>query len=474
MSIHLSHYPSSFKHAIVCPLLKKHHLDPSSASSYRPISNLPTISKLFERLILRQVSNYISSNSMFPPFQSAYRPQHSTMTACTKLSNDLLLALDKHLVSLVISLDLSSAFDVVDHTILLSCLRQRYCFSSHVISWFKSYLSNRSYHVVSNSNSSAPVPLSCGVPQGSVLGPLLFTLLLGDLSSIVVPFGFEVIQYADDIVIYASCTLTSASNLASDASSCLSAIHAYLCSIRMFLNNEKSNMMWITPRHSYTLDFPVCIHNFRLPEVTIMTILGVPFDNNLSFLPFIRSKISSCSLILRDIRSVRRNLDVKSTAILISSLFMPRLEYCLGLLVNCPAYQFHYLQRILHTAARVIFRLRKYDHISNTLRILNWLDIPSRITSQILTLAWQIKFRHNPPYLYLPDSASYMTTGLSLRSHRSYSLFVPRHNGNHGYRAFTIAAPRLWNKLPRDTKSLTSLKHFKTSLIAILLANELK
>ncbi|KAI0986278.1 hypothetical protein GJ496_011779 [Pomphorhynchus laevis] len=123
-------FPSHWKSAIVRPLLKKQSLDPSLPSSYRPISLLPTLSKLLERLILIQINAYLSSSNMYPPFQFAFRSNHSTEITCIKVYHDLLISRDKALYGVLISLDLSSAFDIVDHSVLLSRLRYDYGFSS--------------------------------------------------------------------------------------------------------------------------------------------------------------------------------------------------------------------------------------------------------------------------------------------------------------------------------------------------------
>ena len=136
-------FPSSYKSAIVTPLLKKHSLDPNDLKNYRPVSNLSFMSKLLEKVVASQLMPHLNRYNLFSNFQSAYRPGHSTETALLKVVNDLLLAMDEGKLSVLVLLDLSAAFDTIDHDILLHRLQHVFGIQGTVLSWFRSYLTKR-------------------------------------------------------------------------------------------------------------------------------------------------------------------------------------------------------------------------------------------------------------------------------------------------------------------------------------------
>jgi len=181
--------PSGLKKAMVTPVIKKPNLEHMDPSNYRPISNLPLIDKLLEKVVVEQINAYLSQHGLFPTFQSAYRPQHSTETALIKIVSDIASAIDKGYITPLMMLDNSAAFDTVDHCIMLNRLEISYGFTGVVLQWFSSYLSGRYQKVKTALGMSAEVPLLHGVPQGSVLGPLLFVLYTAPVLDIISNHG---------------------------------------------------------------------------------------------------------------------------------------------------------------------------------------------------------------------------------------------------------------------------------------------
>ena len=198
-SIGESTFPDAFKSAIITPILKKQSLDQNDLANYRPISNLSFISKVLEKVVLSQINEHLEENNLCKKIQSAYRPNHSTETALLRVQNDILSAIDDGNIVLLLMIDLSAAFDLVNHDILLARLETKFGITLNALAWIRSYLSGRSQKCVINGESSSPVTLSRGVPQGSVLGPVLFSLFTAPLGDIAKKHNMERHFYADDM-----------------------------------------------------------------------------------------------------------------------------------------------------------------------------------------------------------------------------------------------------------------------------------
>ena len=180
------------------PILKKLGLDANDLRNFRPVSNVPFVSKILERVVLLQLQSYLCANSLLEIRQSAYRKYHSTETAVLSVLEGLLTKSDQKFVSVLALLDLSAAFNTLDNAILLRRLESTFVISGVALSWFASYLSDRTQSVVVDGLMSTPIPLFFGVPQGSVLGPVLFTLYSQPLSDVIACHSCDYHKYPDD------------------------------------------------------------------------------------------------------------------------------------------------------------------------------------------------------------------------------------------------------------------------------------
>ena len=178
-------FPGCLKQAIVVPLLKKKSLDKNVYSNYRPVSNLAFLSKVIERVVAQRLNSHMDLNNMHETMQSAYKKLHSTETALLYIQNDILNSIDQNKVVLLVLLDLSVAFDIIDHELLINRLSSRLGLSGCVLDWFRSYLKNRSQRVKLDNVLSDHTLLRYGVPQGSVLGPILFSIYVLPLCYII-------------------------------------------------------------------------------------------------------------------------------------------------------------------------------------------------------------------------------------------------------------------------------------------------
>ncbi|CAB4016802.1 RNA-directed DNA polymerase from transposon X-element, partial [Paramuricea clavata] len=203
LSLESGIFPCVWKEADVQPRLKKQGLE-VIFENLRPISNLPYVSKLVERTVYNQSHNHLSVHHLYPGNQSAYREFHSTETALLRVKNDILMNMNRQHVTLLVLLDLSAAFDTVDHVLLLQRLQLKFGLSGTVLKWFTSYLSQRTQRVTVGGVSSEKFKVDCGVPQGSCLGPLLFVLYVSELLELIERHLPDAHAYADDTQLYIS------------------------------------------------------------------------------------------------------------------------------------------------------------------------------------------------------------------------------------------------------------------------------
>jgi hypothetical protein len=471
LSVDSGRFPVCFKDAFLTPILKKSGLPVTDPSSFRPISNLPVISKLLERLVAKQLVAFVEENHLLPCMQSGFRRGHSTETAITKILSDLLDMVDRGETAILALLDLSAAFDTVDYDILLKRLSTSFGLCGQALDWFQSYLYGRTQSVRCGTSNSAAVPIRCGVPQGSVLGPILFVLYTADLPSIVASFGLSVHQYADDSQVYGSCRSDQTSMLADTVSQCTTAINNWMRSNRLQLNADKTDLMWCASarRTPHLPTDSVCIAGVDVQPVTTVRNLGVLIDNDLSATSHIRLVTARCFAALRQLRQLRRFVTDDCFRSLVVALIHSRLDYGNFVLVGLPACRQRLLQSVLNAAARLTFRLRRYDHVNDTLAILHWLRLPERVDFKLAVTAFKSLHGQTPAYLNVFQRVADLPGRRSLRSSSSNSLLVPAYRlSSIGRRSFPVAAAKIWNCLPDNVISAPSLSVFRTRLKTFL------
>ena len=218
--------------------------------NYRPVSNLSFISKVTEKIALSQISEHLSRNELYCPLQSAYRPAHSTETALLCVQNNILCSLDKSKGVILVLLDLSAAFDTIDHDILVSRLQSRTGITGTALEWCSSYLTDRQQSIHVNNTSSSSFPLKYGVPQGSVLGPQIFTIYSSIIYEIALKYNISYHSYADDTQLYESFNISSAQDLQRATRkllACIEDIRRWMHVNKLKLNDEKTEVLIILP-----------------------------------------------------------------------------------------------------------------------------------------------------------------------------------------------------------------------------------
>ena len=456
-------FPSIFKEANITPILKKKNLDCEILKNFRPISNLNFLSKLIEKIVAKRLHDHVTSNNLCASFQSAYRPGHSTETALLRVHNDLIGHLQNNKNVALLLLDLSAAFDTVDHAILLQRMYSNFGIADMALQWFTCYLTNRTQRVFINGGLSKPTSIEFGVPQGSVLGPYLFTLYTAPISNIITNHGIEHHLYADDTQLYLPVSHIDSALTVAVMLDCVNNVKIWMTDNKLKLNDDKTELIIFKKKGTETFINQIKINDNVIYTSPIVRNLGFHFDQFLDMKPHIVKISQIIHFILKNISHIRNVLDDDTCKILINSLVTSRLDYCNSLLYGLPRSSLHRLQLLQNKAARIVTRTKKHEHIKPVLQSLHWLPVEKRIDFKLACIVFK-SIHHDDAPEYLKSLLTMYNPSRPLRSNGAPSLRQSMSKSKNFDRAFTFSGPAVWNALSLDTRNSTSFESFKRTL----------
>ena len=407
LSLSLGYFPDVLKKACVTPLIKNENLDDDNIKNFRPVSNLPFLGKIIEKCVFLQINTYLCENSLYDYSQSAYRSSYSCETAFVKIHYDILSVLDAKSNAVVLLFDLSDAFDTVKHDLMLSKLSTEFVFFDVALGWFSTYLNNRIYFLKGAGCTFHTVDVKSGVPQGSILGPVLFNLYFKSAELIANSHGLFVHSYADDMQCYPSF----------DKDFCVDMIknkiraflqdskHWMICNF-LKLNESKNKVIKILSNRNIESRI---ISNVQIDDSCFfpmpndfVKILGVIFDDRLNLEKHINRVVCTCYANLRNLGRIVSKLTKPLKVQLVHSLILSHSDYCNALFYNLPEYLLHKLTKVLYTAVRFIFGLRGSAlrmHLLPYSKSLHFLPVKFRIKFKIALLTHKCLHGSASPYL---------------------------------------------------------------------------
>ena len=339
-----------------------------------------------------------------------------------------------------------------------------------VLAWFKSYLEFRKQSVQVGSASSDPAILKFGVPQGSVLGPILFTLYTTPLSNIFNTYDISYHLYADDSQLYKGSQLNDLCRIKEQNEQCIEDVKIWMDSNKLKLNNDKTELIIFKNRHQIKdhINESICINDIEIQPSCKIKNLGVIFDEDLTMTPHVSAVCKSITFQLSKIASIRKFITIDATKTLVTSLILSRLDYCNSLFCSMSCENINKLQLLQHHAARLIFGTNKRDHITPILIKLHWLPIRQRIEYKVALLCF--KCIHNIAPIYLQNLIEIYTPSRSLRSSNDkFSLKkVTMKYKSYGEKSFSFYGPIVWNSLPMELRNVSDLIKFKKQLKTFL------
>jgi len=451
--------PSTWKQAYVSPIFKKgNKTDPGN---YRPVSLTSIVCKTMEHVICSQMMRHLESNNILAENQFGFRSNHSCESQLLITIDDFAKALDNKLQVDVGILDFSKAFDKVSHPRLLHKLNY-YGIQGNMSNWLKAFLSDRTQQVMVNGSLSSQCNVTSGVPQGSVLGPVLFLVYIND---IVADIRSQIRLFADDCLIYRTIRSHEDHMILQED---LNNLSKWADSWKMMFNVSKCSIMQISMAH-HKSTFAYTMYGDPLSIATEHRYLGILINDKLSWRPHIDQLCHKANQLLgflqRNLRGCSRSLKEHSY----KQMILPIIEYCSAIWDPHHQNAIHKLEMIQHRAARFVlnkpWRRNDEDSVSQMLTVLNWPSLQDRRKySRLLLLYKIVNNQFQIPMNYLPYQVNCNTRAQHPSKYRHYQVSTEVYR----YSFFPRTIPD-WNNLPINNINELNLDQFKDTLSNLLL-----
>ena len=454
-SLSSGQFPEAWKQANITPIHKKE--DPSDPSNYRPISLLSAVGKVLEKLVHKHVFNFCRDNALISSLQSGFVPGDSTVNQLVDIYNTFCKALDEGKEVRAVFCDVSKAFDRVWHKGLLYKLN-RAGISGSLLSWFTNYLNNRKQRVVLPGTSSSWKPIKAGVPQGSILGPLLFLIYIND---IVEDVHCNIRLFADDTSLFI--IVDDPTEAAEMLNSDMEKIHQWAKRWLVRFNPAKSESLLLSRKINKPFHPPIIMNNQVISEVAKHKHLGLTFSHDCTWHEHLAQAKAKAWQRINIMRKLKFLLDRKSLQTIYFSFIRPLLEYADVVWDNCTQYEVEELEKIHNEAARIVTGATRLVSINLLHCETGWESLASRRNKHKIIMFHKMYTGLSPAYLSALVPA---TVGANI----SYNLRNPNNlqtiqcRSQLYYNSFLPSAIRIWNNLPEETRNTNTMASLKYKL----------
>lgn len=446
-----NNFPSSWRCAKVIAVPKK------SGSAFRPISLLPCLSKVLEKLVAKQITDHVHPHKLFNRFQSGFRKNHSCKTAVLQVSDEIRRITDKNRVAILVLVDFSRAFDTVSHSLLLQKLASRFGFSDNALDFVSSYLNNRKSIIFSNESQSQSIPNTCGVPQGSILGPLFFCLYCEDMD--LVFNHVKAHYYADDTQLYLDCAPDDFKRAVDRINSDLEHLVSWSSNNSLGINAKKSQCIVFSRKLLDLENLPkVQIDGEYLNFEEKINNLGILMSSDLSWDEEIKKRCCAIFFGLRQLWCVSKILPLEMKSRLVKSLLGHNLISADVVMGELSYNNLRRFQGAFNGMVRFVFNLRKYDHISHVSSELFGLPLKEYLCYRRQVFLFKIITFKQPSYLY--EKLSFFTS-VRLRQ----NIHLESYNYLASEKCFFVSDVIFWNQLPQSIKKCASVETFNSNLL---------
>ena len=453
LSIEAGIFPSLMKIAKVIPLYKKD--SKSDFLNYRPISLLPSFSKIIEKLIHKRLMNYLTQHNILSPSQYGFRPNMSTELAILELQNRIVTVLAAKQYCLGLFIDLSKAFDTLNHRILIKKL-QSIGIRGTPLRWFQSYLSERQQYVSFKATNSTKLKITCGVPQGSILGPLLFLIYINDLEKSL--SKSRPILFADDTTILIS--NRNYNKLIEDTNKEIEKLHNWFSVNKLSLNISKTNYVIF---HSVNRNIPIAgptvkIGNTAVSKVPNTKFLGVHLDSNLNWKVHIRNKSTQVLKIIAILARLKHTLSLNTLRTIYTSLILPHLNYAIPVWGNVKNSEIKRLNILQKKAVRHITNSKYNSHTSPLFKKLKLLTLTDIFNNSCCQCYFKLQKDTSHPYFH----EQLLTNNTIHNYFTRHSNDIHRNNITSALekQSLNFKISKIWNNLPSTLRqNITASQH---------------